>query len=81
LRGGGVLQYNDYNDMETIKLTRVIKTGTSLCVVIPKNILHALHIQRGDNVVLRAVSEDTIILHKISDEEILKLKTLPGINL
>ena len=67
--------------METIKLTRVIKTGTSLCVVIPKNILHALNIQRGDNVVLRAVSEDTIILHKISDEEILKLKALPGINL
>lgn len=55
--------------MEQIRITKVIRTGTSLCVVIPKEILHALKIERGDQVFFSIYDENSLILHKISHEE------------
>lgn len=71
---GWGLWYNDYNDMEMLKTTKVIKTGTSLCVVIPKNILLALKIERGDQVVFGVDSNNTILIRKISQSDLIKLK-------
>jgi hypothetical protein len=77
---GGVLLYTDNNDMERIIITRIIKTGTSLCVVIPKNILNALNWERGDQVVFGICDSNTITINKLSQSDLLKLK-LPHENI
>lgn len=64
--------------MEYIKITKVIKTGTSLCVVVPKDILRACGIVRGDHVVWSVAGDNILILRKINDVDISKLK-LPTI--
>lgn len=68
--GGRVYSYNDYHDMEQIKITRVIRNGTSLSVTIPKEILQALKIERGDQVAVSILNEKSIIISKISREQI-----------
>lgn len=60
--------------MELIQTTKIIKTGTSLCVVVPKNILKALKWERGDQIVFGIYNDDAIILRKISQSDLLKLK-------
>lgn len=72
--GGRGYHYNDTNDMEQIRITKVIRTGTSLCVVIPKEILQALSLQRGDQVRLNIFNNQDIIIHKITHEDFTKLK-------
>ena len=67
---GGVYLYNDYNDMQYLQTTKIIRTGTSLCVVIPKNILQALKIQRGDQIAFGILDENTIAIRKIFPQEI-----------
>jgi len=67
---GGVLLYNDYIYMEYIRTTKIIKTGTSLCVVIPKDILDALKWERGDQVVFGIFNNDAIAIRRIADTEI-----------
>ena len=59
--------------MEQIRITKVIRTGTSLCVVIPKEILQALKIQRGDQVAFGIYDFNSLIIRKITSEEITKL--------
>lgn len=56
--------------MEYIRTTKIIRTGTSLCVVIPKEILVALKMERGDQVVFGIYDNDTIIIKKIPDKEL-----------
>lgn len=56
--------------MEYIHTSKIIKTGTSLCVVIPKNILNALKLERGDQVVFGVYVDDTLIIKKIPDKEL-----------
>lgn len=70
--------YNDYHDMEQIRITKIIRNGTSLSVTLPKEILQALKIQRGDQVVVRIFDERSIIISKISSEEIRRIN-LPNI--
>lgn len=72
-RGRGI-PYNDYNDMEYIRTTKIIKTGTSLCVVIPKNILTTLKFQRGDQVAFFIYDDETIVMKKIQEVDLLNLK-------
>lgn len=48
--------------------------GNSCAVVIPKNILEALHIERGDQVSFGVYSDDVICIRKISHRELLNLK-------
>lgn len=71
-RGRGY-SYNDNNDMEQIRITKIIRTGTSLCVVIPKEILQALKIERGDQVAFGIYDFNSIIIRKITGEEFKKL--------
>lgn len=56
--------------MERIRITKIIKSGTSLAVVIPKSILEALELQRGDQVVFGIVDSKTIAIRKVSGEEL-----------
>jgi antitoxin component of MazEF toxin-antitoxin module len=60
--------------MEYIRTTKIIRTGTSLCVVIPKEILVALKMERGDQVVFGIYDNDTIIIKKIPDKELRNFK-------
>jgi antitoxin component of MazEF toxin-antitoxin module len=59
--------------MEYLRTTKIIKTGTSLCVVIPKEILAALNMQRGDQISFGIADENTIFLHRITQQEILQI--------
>lgn len=70
LLGGWVLCHNDNNDMEYIRTTKIIKTGTSLCVVIPKEILRAVCLERGDQVAFGIYDMDIIAIRKIKAEEL-----------
>ncbi len=74
MHGGGGREYNDYNDMEYIRTTKIIKTGTSLCVVIPKEILRAVCFERGDQVAFGIYNMDTIAIRKISPGELTIVK-------
>lgn len=60
--------------MEYLTITKIIKTGNSLCVVIPKKILIALKIERGDQVVFGIYDKDTLAIRKISRDDLQKLK-------
>lgn len=60
--------------MEYLRTTKIIKTGTSLCVVIPKNILNALKWERGDQIIFGIYDKDTILFRKINENDLLKLK-------
>ena len=70
-RGRG---YNDYHYMEYIRTTKIIKTGSSLCVVLPKEILKAMNMQRGDQISFWVYDQDTIILRRVSPADLLNLK-------
>lgn len=58
--------------MEYIRTTKVIKTGTSLCVVIPKEILVALKIERGDQVAFGILDNSSLVVRKITQREVLE---------
>jgi len=60
--------------MQTIFLTKLTKQGTSLGVIIPVNILNALHWERGDILVFGFSGVDQIFLKRITDLELEKLK-------
>lgn len=64
--------------MQDLRTTKVIKTGTSLCVVIPKEILRAINLERGDQVAFGFIDADTIAIRKITrgQIELLKPKTI-----
>ena len=60
--------------MEQLRITKVIRVGNSLAVVIPKNILGALNMERGDQVSFGVYSDDVICIRKISQCDLLNLK-------
>lgn len=74
LAKGRGLEYNDSNDMETIRITKIIRTGNGLCVVIPKNILQALHMERGDQVCFGIIDDYTLAIRKITSKDLSILK-------
>lgn len=74
MQGGRVLEYNDYHYMEYIRTTKIIKTGTSLCVVVPKEILTATNMKRGDQISFWVYDEDTIVLRRVSQVDLINLK-------
>lgn len=59
--------------MQYLRTTKVIKTGTSLCVVIPKEILKAINLERGDQVSFGFLDANTIAIHRITRQEIIEL--------
>lgn len=62
--------------MEDIYTTKIIRSGTSLAVIVPKNVLSGLGWQRGDRVVFTFDYNDTLIVKKLDDETIRRLKEL-----
>lgn len=63
--------------MINVQITKVIKNGNSLAVVIPINILRELGIKRGDQIVFAIAEGDVICMRKITDAEKLKIKPPP----
>ncbi len=72
--GGCGIPYTNSTNVENIYITKVIKTGNSLSVVIPKSYLRAYNLQRGDQVIFGSVTENIIGIHKLNSNELLQLK-------
>lgn len=66
--------------METFYTTKVIRVGTSKAVVIPVPVLTGLGWERGDNVIFTLGYDDTLIIKKIDDASIRRLKDAYGQN-
>ncbi|MEK7179973.1 MAG: hypothetical protein AAB706_00700 [Patescibacteria group bacterium] len=62
--------------MQSYTITKIIKTGSSLCVVLPKNYLTALTLQRGDQVVLAIGDYDTLIIRRMPETGLLPIKVI-----
>jgi len=60
--------------MEIVRITKVIKTGNSLCIVIPKEILIALSLQRGDQVIFGIYDDHSLVVRKLQACELQVLK-------
>ena len=56
--------------MINVKITKLIKVGDSLGVIIPKNILEALKWERGDQIVFGIYDEQNIIIKKVTNIEL-----------
>lgn len=55
-------------------MTKVIKVGTSLGIIIPKSLLTDLNILRGDHVVFGLFSEGQFFVRKLSTNELRQLR-------
>ena len=60
--------------MENLYVTKVLKIGNSLGVVIPKEILVGIHMQRGDYVVFSGLGLGRFTARHLTDIEIKELK-------
>lgn len=78
---GCSLYYNYNNTMETLKITKIVKVGTSLAVVLPVSILKALEWQRGDTLLFAFLSDDSLTIRRLSDSQIRRLNSDDIINL
>ena len=72
-RGRDIRHTNHYN-MENIKVGKVLKVGTSLAVVIPAELARALHIERGDQVVYGAFTDNQFTVRRLTTEELQAMK-------
>lgn len=54
-------------------ITKIVRVGTSLGVVIPKEFLTAYKLQRGDQVVFVCVDDDIVGIAKLQE---VKIKTI-----
>lgn len=76
-RGGPHRTYNNY--MERLYFTKIVKIGSSYGVVIPKEILAACMLERGDQVSFGVIAGPTLVMRQISDNEIRRLKPVHDI--
>lgn len=67
-------EYNDNHYMQNIVVSKIIKTGTSCCIVIPKNILRALNLERGDQVIFGIAADDVLMIKKVTADDKTKWK-------
>lgn len=65
--------YDDYY-MGEFHLTKLIKVGDSLGIVIPKNILRAYGWERGDTIAFVFASDDLLGVRRVSEKEMRILK-------
>ena len=68
--------YYNSNDMKQLFTTKVNRVGTSLGIIIPKDICAGVNIQRGDRVVFANFSDGQFTVIKLTDEQITELATL-----
>lgn len=66
--------------MERIYLTKIVKIGTSLGVVLPKEILAACMWDRGDYISFGVIAGPTLVARQLSDQEVKRLKPAFDIN-
>lgn len=62
--------------MEEIYITKIVKVGNSKAVVIPSNVMDGLNWKRGDRVIFTFAADDQLIVKRIDDETIRKLKAV-----
>lgn len=62
--------------METFYTTKIVKIGSSLGLVIPRQIIAAMMLERGDQVIFSVISGPTLVVKQLSEQEIRKIK--PG---
>jgi len=67
--------------MERLYTTKIMKTGSSLGIVIPRDILGACGWDRGDQLVFAVISGPTVILRQIDQNDINRLKPAREIQL
>lgn len=60
--------------MESFFITKLIKVGTSQGIVIPREILDAYKWERGDVLVFGFAGTEQLLVKRVSDVEIQKLK-------
>lgn len=60
--------------MENLYITKIIKTGSSLCVVIPVEILRGMKWERGDYISFTMFEGEIVALIKLNDDTIRHLK-------
>lgn len=74
LEGSRDIYYNNNYNMDNIITAKIIKVGSSKAIVIPVNVLSGLGWERGDNVIFTFGFDDTLIIKKLDDETIRRLK-------
>ena len=52
----------------------VIKVGSSLGLVLPRNVIAAMMLERGDHIVFSVIQGPTLVIRQLSDTEIRRLK-------
>lgn len=67
-------EYNNNYSMDNLYTTKVIKVGTSKAIIIPVNVLSGLGWLRGDRVIMTFGYDDSLIIKKLDDETIRRLK-------
>ena len=67
--------------MEYIRTAKIIKTGSSLAIVVPKDFLVFMDLQRGDQVVLRVANNNAFFVQRLSQEILESLKPIPTIDI
>ena len=60
--------------MKDAQISKTIKVGSSVAVVIPKHIRDALYISRGDYVVFAAYDESSFFVRVLTPKDIQELK-------
>ena len=60
--------------MEELFTGKVIKVGSSLAVIIPKNICDALEFERGNHVAFAIYLYGNLCIRKLTDAQILQIK-------
>ena len=66
--------YTKNTNMEILKVSKIMRVGSSLSIVIPVNILSALNWKRGDFVFFQMLPSGSMVVTKLSDSDIIKLK-------
>lgn len=60
--------------METIHITKFVKIGDSMGVIVPSNIRKAYGWERGDILVFVFSSADALTIRRLTDKEIQQIK-------
>ena len=57
-------------------MTKIVRVGSSLGVIVPVNILRGMNWQRGDVLVFSPMDNDVLALKRLSDKEVRELRDI-----
>ena len=66
---GALLWYLYYIDMRDMKIISVFQSGTGLALNLPRSVLRALGIERGDSLLWTLAEGNIICFRKLREEE------------